>query len=223
MKDIVPYPTYKKKNRGAGTDPSTLSVTHGNRIRSLEIAIQETFKSCTVAGFILGHFMNGVMNGVVAEFLGALCDHQLALTGALFGICAHLDILLRIGRDNLTEKLGKLCGVLSLLERVTLESLGDFRISVALRLTAHGKVHSDFGALAHEVVLETLHDLCVFNLACANLVLASPNLLSGGHFLNLELRTQSTALRALLGGGIAFMDVTANGAYISLHIFLLFA
>jgi hypothetical protein len=50
-------------------------------------------------------------------------------------------------------------------------------------------------------------------------VLASPDLLSGGHFLNLELRTQSTALRALLGGGIAFMDVTANGAYISLHRF----
>ena len=213
-----------KTSRGEAEQlPSTLSVPHGNRIQSLEIAVQKAFKACAMAGFILGHFMDSIMDGVVAEFLGTLCDHQFALAGALFGICAHLDVLLRIGRDDLTEKLGKLCGMLCLFECITLESLSDFRISVALRLTAHGKVPSDFGALAHEVVLKSLHDLGIFDLACADFVLASPDLLSGGHFLNFELGPQGTALRALLGSGIAFMDIAANGAYISLHRFSPFA
>ena len=68
--------------------------------------------------------------------------------------------------------------MLSLLECVALESIGDLRISFALRLTGHREVHSDLGALPVEVVVQALENLFVLDLAVAEVMLASPLRLS---------------------------------------------
>lgn len=36
----------------------------------VEVALQQAVKASAVAGFVFGHFVNAVVNGVVAEFLG---------------------------------------------------------------------------------------------------------------------------------------------------------
>ena len=48
----------------------TPPVTHSRT----EISLEKSGKSCAVTGFVLCHFMNGVMNGVKSLCLGFLCQ-----------------------------------------------------------------------------------------------------------------------------------------------------
>ena len=76
-----------------------------------EVAFQQTGEGFAVAGFVAGHFVNGVVDGVETGFFGELRQIGLALRGAVFGGDAEFEVLLRrIGHD-FTEQLGELRGV----------------------------------------------------------------------------------------------------------------
>ena len=165
-----------------------------------------------MAGFVLGHLVNGVVDGIVAEFLGALGDLKLGGTSTLFGIGAKLEILLRGVGHDLAEKLGKFGGVFSLFEGVALEGFGDFGITFALSLARHRQIHSHFAAFAVEVVAEALHDFGVIDLAVTDGVLARPGLLAAVGFLADEFFAGNSAKWAFRRSFIAGVRISARGA-----------
>ena len=101
--------------------------------------------------------------------------------------------------------------MLGLFPGVALVSLGDLGIALAIGLTAHGQIHAHLGALAHEVVLQTLPELLAGALAVTDLVL--------GYELHLRVRLNNLyelvltclAHRALLGSLGTFVNVPAYG------------
>ena len=162
-----------------------------------------------MAGFILGHFVDGVVDGVVAELLGAGGDGELAFAGAGFGFVALLEVRLGVP-DDLAEEFGDAGGVVGLLEGVALERVGDLGVALALRLAAHREVHAHFGAFAGEVVLETGPDLRIAALGDAEDVLVGPLGLIGLFLYLHELFGLRMAYGALGGRILAFMDITAD-------------
>ena len=124
--------------------------------------------------------------------------------------------LLKVGlgvEHHLAQQLGKLCGMLSLLQRVAVKSLGHLGVALAVGLTGHGNVHAYLATLAHVVVAEFLNHLFghTLNLAVAQAVNGGI-----GHVASLlqlrELRGGSLTNGALLGGFIAFVDISTYGA-----------
>lgn len=86
-----------------------------------EVAGEEAVEAGSVASFVLGHLVNGVVDGVVAELLGSCGDGELAFAGTGLGLVTLLKVGLGVP-DNVTEKLGELGGVLSFLESVPLNA-----------------------------------------------------------------------------------------------------
>ena len=85
----------------------------------LEEAVVETLEALAVTGFVLGHFVYGVVDGVEVELLGACCDAHLVLVGA--GLCGHTLFKVGLGVPYmLAEEFGKLGGVLGFLVCVAL-------------------------------------------------------------------------------------------------------
>ena len=160
-----------------------------------------------MAGFVLGHLVDGVVDGVIAEGFGALGDGQFAFAGAAFGFCALLEVGLGVP-DHLTEQFGDAGGVVGLLEGVAAEGVGHLRIALALGLAAHREVHAHLAAFAVEVVVQALHDLGVLNDTVAQVVLTGPLEALALDFDKLvPLRV---ALRTFGGRVLAFIDVSAN-------------
>ena len=126
-----------------------------------------------MAGFVLGHFVNGVVDGVIAQLLGLGGNGQFAFAGAGFGLVALLEVGLGVPH-HLADELGELGGVLGLFESVALEGLGNFRIAFALGLAAHRKVHAHFGAFGLEVMLQAGPYLRVAALGYAQYMLTGP-------------------------------------------------
>ena len=50
-----------------------------------EIALQQAQEALAMASFVLCHFVNGVVNGVVAQLFCALCDFEFSGACSLFG------------------------------------------------------------------------------------------------------------------------------------------
>ena len=195
------------KNGGRNT-PAAIDIEGWRRL-FLEIAVVETLESGTVTGFVLGHLVDGVMDGVVAELLGADGDGELAFAGSALGLHALLDIGLSVP-DDLAEQFGDAGCVVGLLVGITLEGVGDFGIAFTFRLTAHGEVHSDLGTFSVEVVVKALEDFGVLDLAVTELVLACPVqafVLDLDEFVGL-----GAAYGALLRRILALMDVSADHA-----------
>ena len=55
-----------------------------------EVALEETCEGLAVSCLVAGHFVDGVMNGVEIQFLGALGEGGLAGGGAVLGLHPHL-------------------------------------------------------------------------------------------------------------------------------------
>ena len=68
----------------------------------LEITVEKTLETLSVAGFILGHFVNGVVDGVPVHLFGALGDAHFVCTSAAFGHHSLFQVGLGIP-DHLTE------------------------------------------------------------------------------------------------------------------------
>ena len=161
-----------------------------------EIALQQTGERGAVTGLVFRHLVNSVVNGVVTELLGALGNVELAGTGAVLGFHALLKIRLRARGNNFTEKFTEFRGMFRLFKRNALVGFRNFGVSLALCLTAHRKIHSDFRALAGEVSAEPFHNLFVFHLTVADVVLGRPGQLGGVFLLFDELRGRGFALGA---------------------------
>jgi len=177
-----------------------------------EIALQQSGEACTMASFVLCHFVNGVVNGVEAGSLGVLGDAELVLAGTCLSGSTLFKVGLRVP-NALTEQLGKAACVISLLEGITLEGLCNLGITLAISLTGHGEIHTNFAALAIEVVAQVLNHLFAdtFGFAIANLVLSG--ILGNFALLQFgELTGWSLADGATLWWFRTFVNVAANGA-----------
>jgi hypothetical protein len=112
--------------------------------------------------------------------------------------------------------------VLSLFVSCLLPVKADLGIAFTVCNASHCQVHTDLGALALEVCAQAANDLFadVFgnafteNLADADYMFCCPGLFLG---LQGELLTGDIADGALLGGSVAFMNVTTYGAYPFCH------
>ena len=164
-----------------------------------------------MSGFVLRHLVDGVVDGVVAEFLRLHGDGQLAFAGAGFGFVALLEVGLGVP-DHLAEQFGDAGGMVGLLEGVALEGIGDFRITFAFSLTAHGKVHADFGAFSGKVFLKAGPDFRVAAFGHAEFMLAGPLGLAFFFLYFDELFSLGVAYGAFSGRVFAFVDVSAYEA-----------
>ena len=81
-----------------------------------------------MSGFVAGHFMHGVVDGVEVELLGELGELGLAGGGAVFGFNAHFEVLLGGVGHDFAEEFCKLGGVLSLFVGSLLPVQADFRV-----------------------------------------------------------------------------------------------
>ena len=170
-----------------------------------------------MAGLVAGHLVHGVVNGVEVVLLRELRKLELAGGRAVLGVNAHFEILLRGSRHDLAEELGKLRGVLGLLQGGLLPVHADLRIALAVRDAPHGQIHADLAALALKVgaqpgddlFLHFLRNVRAEHLADADDVLRRPGLLLR---LQRELAAGDMAHRAFLRRRIAFMNITANRA-----------
>ena len=168
-----------------------------------------------MAGFVAGHLVDGVVDGVQVECLGALGQVGLAGGGAVLGLDPHLQVLFGGVGDDLTQKLGELGSVLRLFVGGLFPVQADLGIALPVGHTGHGQVHANLGALAVEVGAQILHDVLGSTLGHAHHVLSGPTHL--GALLH-ELAAGGLALGTFLRGLVAFMDITANAANILAHI-----
>ena len=81
-----------------------------------------------MAGFVAGHFVNGVVDGIEICGLCTLCKVELTGGCTVFGFNAHLEVLLRAVRYNFAEQLCELCSVLCFFVSSLLPVKADFRI-----------------------------------------------------------------------------------------------
>ena len=147
------------------------------------------------------------MDSIVVELLCLGSDGELALACTSLSLNAFLKIGLGIPY-YITEKLCKFRCVLGLFESISLESLCDFRIALTLCLAAHCQIHADFGALSHEVGLQTLMDLRVATFGNTYYMFAGPASLAFFLYLD-EFVSLCMAYRALCRWILTFVNVTA--------------
>ena len=126
-----------------------------------------------MTGFILGHFVNGIVNGVEIELLSPLGDGKLTFACACLSSCTQFKILFCGGRYNFAEKFSKFCCMFCLFIGITLESFCNFGISFALCNPCHCKVHAYFGAFTGEVSMKAVHNFFIIANAVAYNMLAS--------------------------------------------------
>ena len=160
-----------------------------------------------MAGFVFCHLVYGVVDGVVAQFLGFCGNCKLAFAGAGLSLCPLAEVGLCIPYD-FSEELGEFCCVLSLLECVALESGGYSGVALAVCLTGHCQVHSNFRALSVEVVTEALHYLFIFYYTVLEVVLAGESGILRFYFY--EFFFLGAALGTELRSFLSLINVTAD-------------
>lgn len=175
-----------------------------------EVTLEEAFEATAVTSFVAGHFMNSVVNGIEIQLFGAFGYAGLVLARTAFGVHALLQIRFGVPHD-IAQQFGKFRGMLSLFPGLALESLGYFGITLAVGLTAHGKIHTYFGALAHEVVVEVFYHLLVATFGHAYLMFGHERE-AGVLCKFLELGGGHAAHGAFFGSMVTFVNVTAYGA-----------
>ncbi len=174
-----------------------------------------------MTGFVLAHFVNSIVDGVVAEFLGTLGESKLAFGSTCFGGNTKFQVLFGIRIDHFAQKFSELGSVFSFFESDALVSFSNFRESFAVCLTAHRKVHAHFGTFSRKVLAESLHHFGIQALSDTDFVFVSPDNLPCRRLFDLfeELALRCMALRAFIRSFRTHVDVTANFANPDLHIF----
>ena len=163
-----------------------------------------------MTGLVLGHLVYGVVHGVQVLLLGQTRQTHLVLAGAALGIHTFEQVGLGIPND-VADQFGELRSVLGLLPGIALESLGDFGVTLAIRLTSHRQVLSHLGTFAHKVIVQTFPQLLAGAFAVAELMLRH-EIQTTGLLLDLyELLLAYFAHRALIGCLGTFVDISTNG------------
>ena len=98
----------KKGGSGPG-DEAAPAVFYGKVGLLLEVAVVETLEALAVTGLVLGHLVDGVVDGVEVEFLGAACDAHLVLVGACLG--GHALQKVSESKDSSVTSISKLVGI----------------------------------------------------------------------------------------------------------------
>jgi hypothetical protein len=127
----------------------------------MEIPGQKTLEAGAVAGLVTGHFVDRIVNGVVALLLGPLGDIGLSGAGAVFRLNPHLQVLFGTGVDNFAQKLGEFGGVFRLLKGIAPVGFGDLRVTFPLGNPAHGQVHAYLGTFPVKVGPEIVLDILI--------------------------------------------------------------
>ena len=96
-----------------------------------EVTLVETFEALAVARFVLGHFVHGIVYGVEVLLLGHAGQTHLVFARAALGVHALFEVGLGVPY-HFADQLGELRSVLGLFPCVTLVSLGDFGITLAV-------------------------------------------------------------------------------------------
>ena len=104
--------------------------------------------------------------------------------------------------------------MLSLLEGIAPERLGDFRISLPLGNSAHGKIHAHFRALPGEIGLQALIDFRIYALCNADDMLRR---IRGVLHRLRKAGSRRLALGAEFRGILSFIYITANFTYKFFH------
>ena len=116
-----------------------------------------------MTGLVLRHLVHGVVDSIEASHLRILGNTELILASTSLCSSALLQIRLCIPYA-LTQQLSKLGSMLSLLESVALESLGDLGITFAVGLTTHSQIHTNLTTLTVEVVTQVVDHLLTYTL-----------------------------------------------------------
>ena len=175
-----------------------------------EVAIEQALEGSAVTGFVLRHFVNGVVDGVEVGGLGLLRQIELAGAGSVFGGDAELEVGLGGRCHDLAEHFRELGGVLRLFVSGLFPVEPDFRIALAESDAGHGEVHADLGALALEVGAESFDDFGGNAFDDADLMLGGPVQVFLDDFL--ELLARGLAEGTFFGADIALDDLAADGA-----------
>ena len=77
-----------------------------------EVSLEETLECSSVSCFVLGHFVNCIVDGVQILLLSLCCQLFLACTCAGFGFYSHLQILLRGISNSLAQQFSELRSML---------------------------------------------------------------------------------------------------------------
>ncbi len=160
-----------------------------------------------MTGFVAGHLVDGVVDGVEVEGFGAFGEVGLAGGGTVFGVDAHLEVLLGAVSQHFAQQLGKFGGVLGFLKGGFLPVETHLGIALAVSHAGHGQVHTHLFALTFEVGAEVHLDVLGGILGHADYMLGGPGLDVLFHFLH-----GFAADGAFLGHFVAFIDVAAHGA-----------
>ena len=135
----VPLPARGCPHRGRGSLLHTVCPVYYNIL--FEISVEKSLETSTVTSLILAHLVNSIVDCIKVLLLCKSSDSLLILASALLSKHPLLYVCLCVP-DALSEKLCKLSCVLGLFPSISLECLGNFRISLSVSLTAHCKVHS---------------------------------------------------------------------------------
>ena len=171
-----------------------------------------------MAGFVFGHFVNAVVNGVVAEFLGQRGNLLLAVAGTEFCCRAHFNVLFRRVGNDFAQHLGDACGMVCFLKSIALEGFGNFRIAFAVGLAAHRQIHADFAAFAGEVFAQAGNNAFVQAFGNADSVFIGISLIFFVH----NLKRFGAADRTYFRHGVAFDNLSADCANVFHYFFVLF-
>ena len=162
-----------------------------------------------MTSLVLCHLMNCVVCSIHTRSLSILGNTELILACTTLSSNTCLKIALCI-LQYIAQQFSKLACVLSLLKSVTLESLSNFRIALAVSLTAHCQIHTNLTTLTIEVSLKVLNHLssCIFLACSTKSVNSSKSRTVHWVFHFLELASRSLANRALLRSLCTFMNIT---------------
>ena len=83
-----------------------------------EVPVQQALEGFSMPGFVAGHLMDRVVDGIEAELLGFLGQVGLALGGAVFGFHADAQVFLGAGGDDLAQEFGEPGGMIRFFESV---------------------------------------------------------------------------------------------------------
>ncbi len=160
-----------------------------------------------MAGFIFCHLVNCVVDGVITELFCAGCYCKFTLASASLCLCPLVKVCLGVP-DNLSQEFCEFGGVLCFLEGIAPESGGYTRITLAVSLACHGKVHSYLCTLSVEVIVEALHYFRILYNSVLEVVLTGP---AESFFLDFyEFFFLSAALWAEVWSFLSLMYITAN-------------
>ena len=123
-----------------------------------EVALQEPCEACTMAGLILGHFMNGVVDSIEASLFGSHGNTVFLFTGTCFGCRTLLKIGLSV-EHALAEEFSETTGMVGLFKTIATEGFSDLRIALAVSLAGHSQIHTYLAALTIEVCTQVVNHL----------------------------------------------------------------